>query len=90
MNIASRIGFVVTAALLSGLPGAIAGSPGAQGPVSYVASALGVGGIGLMLGLMVLLIAHGKKNGGLGAAVLITVAVGLFSSWSVFYGVIRG
>jgi len=92
MHIAKRIGYVVAAATASGLPGAMAIQANSTAPLWYKVAAslfggLGVGVFALSFGLIVLLAARGKSNQGIKAAIIVTIVAGLFSSWSVFYGI---
>lgn len=89
MQVAARIAIVAATAIAAGLPGAVVGPQPAQPALYYLAGALGVGIVALVAGLLVLLAARKRSGGGLVPAVLVTAGIGLFSSWSVYYGAVR-
>jgi len=94
MHLLKRIASVLAAGVASGLPGAIAIQSQVAAPIWYKAlasiiGAIGVGLIGIALGVVVLIAARNKPDGGIKAAIVVVVVAGLFASWSVFYGMQR-
>jgi hypothetical protein len=94
LKMLKHFGWVVAAAILACLPASIVTSPSISAPLWYVAlaavaGALGIGLIAVAFGLVVLVARRNHPNGGLKPALLVTVAVGVFTSFAAVYPLLR-
>jgi len=87
-SVLKRLGWVVLAAMLASLPAAIYIASKVSAPFWYLVllsifQSLGIGLFAIGAGVLVLVAARGKTNGGLKPALITAVALGAFSSFSV-------
>ena len=94
MRALKNFGWVVLTAILVGLPAAVFDSPSVTVPFWYaalaaVARALGTGVIAVVFGTVVLVARRSHPNGGLKPALVITIVVGVFTSFASIYPLLR-
>ncbi len=95
MSRVERFALVLATALISSLPGAVATQEAISAPpwylaLHYLARAAGIGVVAVVFGLLALVAARGRPDGGMRIALVITAVIGFLASWTVYYGSIRG
>jgi hypothetical protein len=91
MKLTRRIFYVIIAAILAGMPGAALMQPWGEAPLWYlvlaaVVGSVGVGLMGIVFGAIVLIAARHRPDRGVRAAVITAGVVGIFASWTIWYG----